>query len=58
MNPIFRSFESEQTLGAAIKEDNDKISFVLIKVNSLAKLKNRYKKNVKFFGILENVKMY
>ena len=41
----FLNFYSyEETIGSAIKEEDDKISFALIRTKSLAKLKTRYEK--------------
>ena len=43
-NPIYGSFEGEETIGAAFKEDNGKISFAIIKATSSAKIKYLYEK--------------
>ena len=53
----------EETIGAAIKENDEKISFALIKSKSLVNLKTRYEKYYKrechtvwlFFKRCENI---
>ena len=44
---MFNNFGMEETIGAAIKENDEKISFALIKSKSLVNLKTRYEKYYK-----------